>query len=278
MKYFGLALLVSSAYAACPNACSGNGRCSNYQAVFSASPTQAIEIPKSSNANFDSTIVSEVGWNSNIAKKDSCTCFTHKGHNGESVYQYTGADCSLHTCPYAPAFAGEPLSSSNVITDSTSSSTGTVYHTQEIECSGKGKCDRSTGQCMCLDGYEGDACQRTSCPNDCSGAGRCMTLMQYAEDVLDQIVKYYGIYMSAAVYDTPWDKEQSMGCWCDSGRSGPDCSIIDCPSGNDVMGGPGHEAGRMCSGRGTCDYSTGSCTCFAGFFGASCTTQRNAMM
>merc|ERR1711988_8760 len=71
-----------------------------------------------------------------------------------------------------------------------------------------------------------------------------MTLKQYAEDVYDAVSSYYGEYMAEAPtkYSSPWDAEQSMGCWCDSGRSGADCSIKDCPSVDDVMGGPGHEA------------------------------------
>jgi hypothetical protein len=33
------------------------------------------------------------------------------------------------------------------------------------ECSNKGLCDRNTGQCECLPGYDGHACQRASCPS-----------------------------------------------------------------------------------------------------------------
>jgi len=266
MKFFALSLLVSSAYAACPNACSGNGRCSNYQAVFSTSPTQAIELQAVAGT------INILGYDTSIAKKDSCTCFTHKGHDGATVYQYTGPDCSLFTCPYAPAFAGPPGSLGEA-----GDTAGTVYHTQSVECSLKGICDRATGQCMCTDGYEGEACQRTSCPNDCSSAGRCMTLKQIAEDVLDSVGSYYGSYMSNALY-TAWDSEQSMGCWCDEGRSGADCSIVDCPSSGDVMGGDGAESGRACSGRGSCDYTNGQCNCYNGYFGSSCTAQRNAFL
>ncbi len=34
-----------------------------------------------------------------------------------------------------------------------------------VECSNKGMYDRKTGVC---EGYEGTACQRTVCPDDCS--------------------------------------------------------------------------------------------------------------
>ncbi len=52
-----------------------------------------------------------------------------------------------------------------------------------MECSNKGKCDRTTGECQCYDGYDGVACQRASCPgfpNSCSGHGVCKTIEQLA--------------------------------------------------------------------------------------------------
>merc|ERR1711991_1217852 len=47
------------------------------------------------------------------------------------------------------------------------------------ECSGQGICARDTGSCECFPGYEGKACQRQTCPNSCSGHGRC----QYIENL-----------------------------------------------------------------------------------------------
>jgi len=43
----------------------------------------------------------------------------------------------------------------------------------QMECSNRGLCDRKSGQCKCFPGYDGAACQRTVCPNDCSGHGVC---------------------------------------------------------------------------------------------------------
>jgi len=70
----------------------------------------------------------------------------------------TGADCSQMTCPRSKSW---------------SESSGTWNHADEAECSDAGLCNRETGACECFDGYEGSACQRTSCPNDCSGHGQC---------------------------------------------------------------------------------------------------------
>ena len=74
-------------------------------------------------------------------------------------------------------------------------------------------------------------------------------------------------------YTAPWDANKHVGCVCDLGRRGPACSLIECPSGPDVLGGDGADQGRDCSGRGICDYLKGHCNCFKGYAGAMCQYQ-----
>lgn len=81
-----------------------------------------------------------------------------------------------------------------------------------VECSNKGRCDRATGECVCYPNYEGIACERTICPNRCSDAGVCFTQKQLAAE-------------ADRVYSTPWDATKQVGCVCDLGRRGPDCSL-----------------------------------------------------
>jgi len=237
---FVFALLLGSAAAYCPNGCSGHGTCSN-------SP-----------------------------RRDTCTCYTRREQEGsvnEEVAAWTGDDCSRRTCPKGYAYADTPQANNN--------------HKQRIECSGKGNCDRGTGECSCFDGYWGEGCRRTACPNQCSGHGTCQSLQQFADDYShnndDELIsKQFGTPSSnpntvphiGAQYDSAWDAQYNYGCKCDKGFRGPDCSKQECPSGTDIMGsGHGNEKGRDCSGRGTCDYGSGICTCFSGYFGTKCESQ-----
>jgi len=133
---------------------------------------------------------------------------------------------------------------------------------QSIECSGRGVCDRVLGACKCVAGYTGDACQRTACPNDCSGHGVCQSEAYFAADAASAASSLY-------TYGG-FDADSAYGCKCDTGFRGADCAQRECPSGPDPVKGSGGAEGMDCSGRGLCDYTTGVCKCFKGFFGERC--------
>ena len=212
----------------------------------------------------------------------NCKCFT--GLSGEP--EWTGPDCSLRTCPKDFAWAGSVIQANNI-------------HSWE-ECSNKGTCDRKTGTCACFPGYDGVACQRTVCPQNCNDRGTCWPEKHLAAKV-------------GRTYSAPWDAMKHvgesppplfcfplfveslsyspspsplspsslslsslslpLGCFCDAGYRGPACELQECPSGMDPLDGYGNEAGRDCSGRGLCNYQDGTCGCFSGFYGTKCQYQ-----
>jgi hypothetical protein len=94
------------------------------------------------------------------------------------------------------------------------------------ECSNKGICDREAGECSCFPGYEGSACQRASCPATkegmCSGHGVCKSIKELAED------DHNNHYLL-------WDADVTMGCSCDAGWTGADCSDRSCKYGFDPL-------------------------------------------
>lgn len=177
-----------------------------------------------------------------------------------------------------------------------------------MECSNQGMCDRGSGECDCFDGYTGIACESTTCPNDCSGNGRCLSVADMAKaapkkskntievvrgshfvsteltpDVSVGDTVYLGeqpSFESATAYTVTrvvaggysgdisstnlgtqgfavhpraqvtlpfgsslykvanynlWDANKVLGCVCDDGFTGHDCSSIMCPVGADPL-------------------------------------------
>ena len=173
---------------------------------------------------------------------DKCTCYERQDVQGDPAWQ--GADCSLRTCPKGNAWV-------DVATAANSAHAS-------VECSNMGLCDRETGVCGCFPGYEGKACDRSLCPNDCSGRGVCLD--QDSHRVKSAVTGTYGA----------WDGTKAQGCYCDVGFRGSDCSLMECPSGADILLGDGGDQGRECGGRGICDTEFGNCACFAGYYGTAC--------
>ncbi|KAA0149612.1 hypothetical protein FNF29_05824 [Cafeteria roenbergensis] len=101
-------------------------------------------------------------------------------------------------------------------------------------CSNRGDCDFSTGVCKCQRGFEGRACERTTCPRDCSNMGVCVTMRRNAERTAFSGGNW--------VYASNWDADKVVGCDCDREAGGYDCSMQLCPRGDDPMtSGQEHE-------------------------------------
>lgn len=119
-----------------------------------------------------------------------------------------------------------------------------------------GTCDRVAGECLCVDGFEGAACDRMSCPGSkteaggddetgdyidttsvvsksCSGHGKCVTMSMLAEASKDNGVTMDYTYGSIPNDPSTWDHDMIQGCLCDDGYEGHDCSLRSCPRGDD---------------------------------------------
>jgi len=127
---------------------------------------------------------------------------------------YLGADCSYRYCPYGTAWADE------------ATDIDTAH--AEVECSNRGECDRETGECSCMDGFTGIACQRLKCKDNCNGNGVCISMGTYANDYRSKESDKY-------TYSEVWDSSKIYGCVCDLGYTGYDCSQMECPKGDDPL-------------------------------------------
>jgi len=147
---------------------------------------------------------------------DVCRCYDNWG-NGLS---HDSGDCSDRICPFELAWVDQPNRQGK-------------FH-KYAECAGRGICNRDSGECQCFDGYEGKGCQRTTCPNDCSGHGTC----EYIEDM--SITEEWAVYTrteaNRKTFDYHnWDEGKVRGCVCDATYGDIDCSKRMCPYANDVL-------------------------------------------
>ena len=139
-----------------------------------------------------------------------------------------GGDCSDRFCPYELAWVDTPNKNGK--------------NHNYAECANKGICNRESGECECFSGYEGKACGRSTCPNNCSGHGTC----EYMSELKYGIV--YNEYFDGSTnalsglgtggksfVDNSWDLESARACVCDGGWTGISCMERMCPYGNDIM-------------------------------------------
>ncbi|KAL4166469.1 hypothetical protein KRP22_013727 [Phytophthora ramorum] len=138
---------------------------------------------------------------------NTCTCFPG----------YTGYDCNGRACPTRDPWV-------DFATDKDS------VRSVPQECSNRGHCNRGNGRCECDAGFAGVACERLQlCRTNCNGHGKCTSMRAMAATKNDYNLLY------SATYDTPWDADRIYGCVCDHGYTGVDCSLRQCPYGDDPI-------------------------------------------
>jgi len=198
---------LSNINAECPNACSAHGKCGAYDQCICY---------RNWMANDCSERICQFG----LAHVDS-----PKGDLDSSSGQLTGPatlqSVVVNDAMYPKGTTEQfpnVVNSDNVVLDNSAH--------EYRECSNKGICDRGTGDCKCFEGYHGSACQRAHCPVTggltCSGHGTCETIKEIAAQDTNNI---YNL----------WDEYSTMGCNCDKGYSGPDCSDRVCKFGVDPL-------------------------------------------
>jgi hypothetical protein len=204
MKVLTLFSILGFANAACPNNCAGHGTCGEatqcdcYRNWFGADCSQRI---CTYSAAFVDSPVGDLNGD---------------GEHGPARY----FDPRLNTKVFGIDFVGGGQSELYSHNYGYARSSRTEAHDEAHfyrECANKGTCDRTTGQCSCFPGYEGEGCSRTACPNNCNGHGRCRTIS-------DEYPDY-----------SAWDLHYTQFCHCDAGYNGPDCSLRDCPRGADPV-------------------------------------------
>lgn len=148
-----------------------------------------------------------------------CKCYDNWGVG----LSHLSGDCSERICPFELAWVDTP--------DKIGS-----FH-KYAECANRGICNRDTGECECFPGYEGKACQRTACPNDCSGHGRCMYIQNLPFGAVAQDFQHTDFFQQEpeTFNYLLWDNAKTRGCYCDAGYGDVDCSKRLCDQGTDVM-------------------------------------------
>lgn len=233
-----------------------------------------------------------------------CSCFDGYGSESDKAYASVDnfpKDCSGLTCPVGISFA-------KMSTSSSADGTYAGIHAKS-ECSDAGICNRKSGTCKCFPGFDGSACQRRVCPGNpvCSGRGKCIDMRRLPIEPLAiplrSVTDDDHLLYNLEIDGSKWDAYTSQACVCDSSWSvgfgrkqiqlgeyfGPSCEFRRCPSGDDPttstdetdcegknmvngteLGQEGNLCYVECSNRGTCDYSTGICTCLPGVYGSNC--------
>ena len=218
----------------CPLNCSDHGTCSNGTCTcdlgwLGENCSLPLPCPNDCSGN-------------GVCDRGNCTCDPG----------FAGADCS-HS-PYCPGFlpdVGVNCSGHGVCINGNCSCDlqwgGLDCSIQGClnSCSKQGMC--INGTCDCYAGFIGDDCSMGpyagECPGSCSGHGACALVATVPLPTGVSDIRRDGILGG------------TVGCVCDEGWTGPDCTIRACP--------------EDCNGNGACAQN-GTCFCYRFWGGKAC--------
>ena len=137
---------------------------------------------------------------------------------------WRGPTCAQRACPQGSAWVGYGAGGTDDV------------HSVLAECSGVGTCSALTGRCACPPGFAGEACGVLACPVasglPCGGRGRCLSMAAAAAE--GNSAGALALPHAASTY-SGWEAQRVLGCACDSGWGGADCSQAQCLEGPDPM-------------------------------------------
>ncbi|CAM9380098.1 unnamed protein product, partial [Ascophyllum nodosum] len=240
----------------------------------------------------------------------TCTCDEGWGADTD-ITLYRAADCSARVCPSGKSWGDVPSGPMTAHQEQECSNRGLCdRETGQCSCfdgfSGAA-CERSQCPNDCSDHGRCVNMKALATTPDALPLSNVTTYT--GEEQSTYFFLHIRITASREDDTVTWDEDMIYGCVCDSswevglgaGQTqepewfGPDCSLRHCPSGDDPttteedetdcsnatsssvyggnLGGEGNRCQVDCSNRGACDYETGLCDCFTGYYGHNCGLQ-----
>lgn len=228
-----------------------------YQSAAALTSGWTLHLPErefqGSNSGSDPNMAYGVHARSECAGQGLCdratgTCGCFAGYGGEACTRTVCEnDCSGHGTCLSLSRLGQDAADLKQAMDSATADKIKVYNGWDAH--------KQYG-CKCDYGFRGADCSEVECPSETDpmwgcGGGTCNlnTATMVAEKILDSNKPVIEYDATAGLYKTTYEGCESTTTKCADNEQ------------------------RDCSGRGLCDYTSGLCNCFSGFYGEACQVQ-----